>query len=229
MVKERNFFFLFFVKHFPVGYLSAMNYISPFFFGLLMTAFGTFLPGLINMTAVKVSLTRSFRAGLRYAFGAGLTIFFQAYIAVTFADQLGANPEIIIWLKKAAVFIFLFLSGLFLYQGLFLKVPKPKTGRGLPIMLGMLTAGMNVLNIPYCFAAGLLLQSRGHISLELPYRLYFVSGAMTGAFLMLVAYARFAQAIASHAQFFTRNLNYFLSGLFLLLAGIQLFQLYYPS
>ncbi|HMQ46393.1 MAG TPA: hypothetical protein PKA00_01995 [Saprospiraceae bacterium] len=206
-----------------------MNYLSPFFFGLFVTAFGTFLPGLVNMTAVKVSLSRSFKAGMRYAFGAGLTIFFQAYIAVTFAEQLGANPQIILWLKRVAVFVFLALSGIFLYQGLFLKVPKVKTGRGLPILLGMFTASMNVLNIPYCFAAGLLLQSRGHISLELPYRLYFVSGAMTGAFLMLAAYARFAQAIASHAQFFTRNLNYFLSGLFLVLAGIQLFQLYYPS
>ena len=51
-------------------------------------------------------------------------------------------------------------------------------------------------------------------------------GITLGAFTMLGAYARFAQFILKRASYFARNLNYFLSGLFLLLAVVQRVQLY---
>ena len=41
-----------------------MDYLSPVFFGFLLTAVGISLPGLVNMTAVTVTMKQGLRGGL---------------------------------------------------------------------------------------------------------------------------------------------------------------------
>lgn len=68
-----------------------------------------------------------------------------------------------------------------------------------------------------------LLTSKGWISVVSPNKWLFIGGAALGCWTLLIAYAKFAGVIARRA----RRLNFFLSGLFMLLAILQMFQLYY--
>jgi len=203
-----------------------MDFLSPLFFGFLLAIVGITLPGMVNMTSVSVSIRRGMGAGLWYSAGGSAVIFFQAYIAVAFAGYLSRHPEVFTYIRAASVAIFLALAGFFFYQALRSKEVKASQRKGRPFLLGMAVAGMNALNIPYYFTMGAVLKAEGLISLQAPYHLPFVAGIALGAFTMLSAYARFAQAVLIRANYFARNLNYFLSGLFLLLAVVQGVQLW---
>ncbi|MCB0549597.1 MAG: LysE family transporter [Phaeodactylibacter sp.] len=203
-----------------------MDFLSPFFFGFLLAAVGIALPGMVNMTSVSVSIKQGMRAGLWYSAGSSVTIFLQAYIAVAFAGFLSRHPQVFTYIRATSVAIFLALAFFFFYQALHSKEAKASRRKGSPFLLGMAVAGMNALNIPYFFTMGALLKAEGLIHLYAPYHLFFISGITLSAFIMLSAYARFAQFILKRANYFARNLNYFLSGLFLVLAVVQGVQLY---
>lgn len=195
--------------------------------GFLISAVGIALPGLVNMTGVKVCIERGYRAGLRFCLGAVTTIFLQAWTAVAFAGFLAKNTEWLSFLKGTGVFIFLILSVVFYFQAI---KPKMKAGppkKGTPFLLGMGIAAMNMLNIPFYFTASTFLEASDLLYIKFPSYFLFIGGIVLGAFSALFAYVQFARWIVNRAQFFARHLNYFLSGLFLLLALIQLIQMYF--
>lgn len=203
-----------------------MHYFYHLFFGFAMASIGVTLPGMINMTSVSMSIKRGFPSGLQFSVGASVTVFLQALIAITFAGYLTQNPEVLLWLKQAAIAIFLILAAVFFVQA---RKPADTQGsdrQGHAFLLGMGIAGMNVLNIPYYLTFSAFLKANGWISLRDPLHWLFLAGALLGSLTFLAAYARFATYIASRADYFARNINYFLSGLFVLLAVVQVVQLY---
>ena len=96
-------------------------------------------------------------------------------------------------------------------------------------MLGFAVNGMNALNIPYFFTTATFLQARGLIRLQAPYHLFFAIGVAISTWGMLAAFARFAQYIEQHASYLARHLNYFISGLFLILAMAQMASAYFKG
>ena len=203
-----------------------MDYLSPLLFGLLLAVVGIALPGMVNMTSVSVSIKRGMRAGLYYSAGAAATIILQAYIAVAFAGYLSRHPEIFTYIRAASAGLFLALAFFFFYQALRSKEVKGSRRKGHPFLVGMAVAGMNALYVPYFFTMGALLKAEGLIQLHAPFHLLFIGGVALGAFALLSGYARFARFILQRADYFARNLNYFLSGLFLVLAVVQGVQVY---
>lgn len=208
-------------------YISPMDYIKPLLFGFLLSSVGISLPGLVNMTSVTVSIRQGMRGGLWYSAGSSTTIFFHAYIAVAFAGYLSRHPEVFTYIRAASAGLFLALAFFFFYQALRTREVKASNRKGRPYLVGMAVAGMNALYLPFFFTMGTLLKAEGLVHLHAPFHLLFVGGIAAGAFATLAAYARFAQFILKRANFFARNLNYFLSGLFLVLAVAQGVQLYF--
>ena len=206
-------------------YLCTMFYLNHLLFGFAMAAVGVALPGMINMTSVSTSLKKGLRAGLQFSIGSSIAIFFQVLIAVFFAGFLGRNPEIFIYLKRAAIFIFLVLSIVFLYQALHPKEVSGSSRKGSAFLTGMVITNLNVLNIPYYFTFSTYLKANRFLSLQAPFYWFFILGSALGALSLLAAYAHFADYISKRAAYFTRNINYFLSGIFLMLAIIQVIQL----
>ncbi|NRB62523.1 MAG: hypothetical protein HRU40_05740 [Saprospiraceae bacterium] len=205
-----------------------MQFVINFLFGVLITVLGITIPGLINMSAVQITLSRNLKAGILFSIGSAIVIFAQAVIGVGFAGYLAEHREILSMIKKLAILIFIILSIVFFYKGLRPKLQEHSKGQGHPILIGMAIAGMNVLNIPFFFTISTVGQAHGWIDLQQSSGFFMMLGLSLGGFFMLCLYAYFARYINTHAQFFARNLNYFLSGLFLFLAVVQWVQLYYP-
>ena len=194
--------------------------------GIAFAAIGVALPGLINMTSVSMTLKHGIKGGIYYSAGASATIFIQALIAVSFAGYLANHLEVFTSIRKVAILIFLILSIFFFCSALNPKVKESSKKQGPAFLVGMAVAALNILNIPYYFTSGTFLEASDLVELELPMGLLFVGGLSIGAFLGLLAYAYFAQYISRKAHYFVRNLNYFLSGLFLILAVVQAVQVY---
>lgn len=178
------------------------------------------------MSAVQITLARDIRAGVWFCLGAALIIFLHALVGVGFAGYLAENRYILSFIKKLAIFIFVVLSAVFFYKGLRPRLEQESNRRGKAGLVGMAVASMNVLNIPFFFTISTILQAQGIVALQRTYGLFFMLGLSLGALGVLLIYVRFARFVATRAQFFARNLNYFLSGLFFLLAIFQWAQLY---
>lgn len=202
-----------------------MEYVLHVFYGVLMSYIGFISPGMINMAALKISLNKGRKEGLLFAFGAALIVFIQSGIALFFADYFVKNPHIVSYLKIAGVFVFFLLSIVFFMQAKRKINPSEGKNKNRYFFKGIGMATINMLAIPFYLAVSVFLASEGKITIEQPYILLFVFGASLGAFLLFSTYIAFANFIATRISFIAKNINYILSGLFLILGISTLYKL----
>lgn len=203
-----------------------MDYIIPLIIGFLAAFIGLIAPSMLNMTAARTSIEKGKKAGIQFAAGAASVVFIQGFIAVTFAKYLVANPEVITKLKTAAIFVLFGLSIFFFMQARKKFKAEGKDKKGSSYITGLGMSSLNMLAIPFYLAMATLAESKGWMTIEQPYSLIYVIGAVLGAFSLFATYASFAETIAQKAEFIAKNINYILSALFIVLAistAVQVF------
>lgn len=198
-----------------------MGYVVHLTLGFGMAFLGLVPPGMLNMTAVRTSIEKGLKCGLRFSAGAASIVIIQAFTALTFAKYLNAHPEIFDVLKKVATGIFILLAVFFFTQARKQFKAEGKQKKGNSFYTGMLMSSLNALAIPFYFGYSSIMEAKGLIILEHPYISVFVSGAVVGAFALFATYAKFAEIIVKRAQFIAKNINYILGVLFVVLAVIQ--------
>ncbi len=201
-----------------------MNYLIPLLFGFVAAFIGLVAPSMLNMTAARTSIEKGKKAGLQFAAGAASVVFIQAFIAVYFADKI--TPEIISNLGKIAIFVLLALSIFFFTQARKKFKAEGKQKKGSQFIIGLGMSSLNMLAIPFYLTMAKVGETKWNMSLEIPYSLIYVVGAVLGAFTLFSIYATFAEKIAEKAQFIAKNINYILSGLFIVLAIITTIKVY---
>lgn len=195
-----------------------MEFLQTIFLAVLVAFLGFSPPGMLNMSALKISLEQPRQQVFGFVLGAVSVIFIQALIAVTFAKFLGNNPAISRYLSYAAIVVFLLLAYSF-YQQARRKIQlKLKAGAKQSYWAGFSMAWMNMLAIPFFLGYSTVLKAKGVLETEAPHNWLFALGAMAGAFLLFMLYVAFAGIIQQRVQFIARNINYILSALFLVLA-----------
>ncbi|MBT8384276.1 MAG: LysE family transporter [Bacteroidia bacterium] len=194
-----------------------MIFFTHLFFGFIMAFGGLLAPGMLNMTAVKISIERGKRSGVIFSAGAASVVFIQAFIALFFANYLNNNPEIIEKLKIAGIIVFFLLSIFFFFQARKKFKDEGKQKKGNYFFTGAFMSLMNMLAIPFYLGISTLLGAEGKIILEQPYIMIFVVGSVIGAFSLFITYVSFAGIIIKRAQFIAQNINYILSILFLII------------
>ncbi len=203
-----------------------MDYVLPLIVGFLAAFVGLLAPSMLNMTAARTSIERGRSAGIQFAAGAASVVFIQAFIAVYFAKYLVAHPEVITQLKTAAIFVLLGLSVFFFMQARKKFKAEGKQKKGSSFVTGLGMSSLNMLAIPFYLAMATLAESKGWMDIVPPYSIIYVVGAVLGAFSLFSTYAVFAEIIAERAAFIAKNINYILSGLFVILAiatAVQVF------
>lgn len=202
-----------------------MGYLLHLIFGFFI-AFGVMLsPGMLNMTALKVSLDIGERSGIRFAIGASLIIFIQVGIALMFADYFVQHPKIIEVIEEVGVVVF-FLLAIFFFRLSRKSTPhSTKKIKRNYFIAGVVIASLDMLTIPFYITVSAFLASKNEITIEIPYTLFFMLGVMLGAFSLLYAYVKFAGVIAKRVSFLTRNINSILSIIFLILGIVTLVKL----
>lgn len=195
-----------------------MDFILPFALGIIVAAPGIMLPGLLNITAAKISLREGRQRAVIFALGATSVIFVQAYIAVSFAKFINSRPDIIDLLQEIGLIIFGVLTAYFL---LFAKNPKPKDeekvvklrSRTGEFFLGVLLSALNFFPVPYYVFASISLSTNKYFFFDGLFIFLFVVGAVIGSFAVFYLYIIFFQKFEHKAAFFLHNINYFMGGI----------------
>ncbi len=209
-----------------------MEFILPVIVGFAISFVATLLPGLLNMTAAKVSLKEGRHNALFFAAGAAVIVFFQAYIAVSFAKFINSRPDVIYMLEETGVCIFALLTVYFLF---FAKKKKKKkhdadivkmrssTGN---FFMGALLSGLNFFPIPYYVFISISFAAYGIFKFTNPFVPLFVLGVVAGAFTVFYLYIVFFKKFQYKTEFFMRNVNYFIGGITGIIALITLIRIW---
>jgi len=202
-----------------------LNITVIFFLGLIIAFVGVIPPGLLNMTAAKISLKEGYNRGIIFSIGVCVIVCLQTYIAAIFAKYLSNHPEVVDILQRVALVIFILITFYFLL--LARKQPKPNVEANVRskhrrFFQGMLLSALNVFPIPYQAYMTITLASIGWLTFENYSIISYVAGAATGTFVMLYIYIFFFDKIKNDKLTSQKNMNYVIGSITGLIAVFTL-------
>ncbi len=193
-----------------------MTFALPLFLGFLTSAIGIIPPGLINMTAAKVSIQEGRTRAFVFAIGAVLIVFLQTFLAVVFAKFIDKNPSVLLILREIGLFIF---TGLTVYFFLYAKKIKRKEddtalkSKRSRFFLGMLLSALNFFPIPFYVFVSVTLASYNYFSFEKSFVYSFVLGSGLGALFAFYCYIVYFKKMERKSEFLLKNMNYIIGSI----------------
>ncbi|HEA20324.1 MAG TPA: lysine transporter LysE [Pricia antarctica] len=208
-----------------------MHHLFILFFATFSAAFmATVPPGLLNMNAAKVSVEKGKTNGIIFSIGVSTMIILQATVAVYISRFLSNNPDVIAALLKIATVIFAFFAIYFFWAARRKRVPKPKlvrVSKKNSFFKGLGLAAVNLLTIPYYSGLNIMWNASGWIKFEVWDITIFILAAGLGTFSVLYMYTIYFNKLENKTNRFSKNSNYILSGLMVVLLVITLFRIFY--
>lgn len=207
-----------------------MQHLLILFFATFSAAFmATVPPGLLNMNAAKTSVEKGKLNGIIFSLGVSLTITAQAYIAVLISKFLHRNPEVIDVLLKIALVVFVFLALFFFIAARRKKKKKRelvRVSKKNSFFKGVLLASLNLLTIPYYSGLNIMWNASGWIKFEVWDIVTFILAAGFGTFSVLYMYTIYFNKLENKTNRFSKNSNYILSALMVVLLIITIFRIF---
>lgn len=187
-----------------------------FFLGLIVALVGVIPPGLLNMTAAKISLKEGHTRGVVFSIGVCVIVIIQTYIAAIFARHLSSHLEIVDVLQRVAFVIFVLITIYFLFIAK--KDPKEvtesvrwsKRGR---FFQGIFLSAINIFPIPYQAYITITLASFNLLDFSQVSIISYVAGAAMGTFVMLYVYMFFFHKIKNKSISSQKSMNYLIGGI----------------
>lgn len=207
-----------------------MQHLLILFFATFSAAFmATVPPGLLNMNAAKVSVEKGKLNGIIFSLGVSTMIMLQATIAVYISKFLHRNPEVIDILLKIAVAVFAFFAFYFFVAAKKNKKQPhklTKVSKKNSYFKGILLAAVNLLTIPYYSGLNIMWNASGWIKFQVWDIITFIVAAGFGTFSVLYMYTIYFNKLENKTNRFSKNSNYVLSVLMLVLLIITLFRIF---
>lgn len=206
-----------------------MNITIIFFLGLIIALIGVIPPGLLNMTAAKVSLKEGHVRGVMFSIGVCVIVIIQTYLAAIFARQLSNHTEVVEILQRVALVIFVLITVYFL---LIAKEQPPQVveprirSKHSRFFQGVFLSAINVFPIPYHAYMTLTLASFGWLDFSLFSIISYVAGAAMGTFVMLYLYIFFFDKIKDKSLSSQKSMNYLIGGITGIISIITLINIF---
>ncbi len=195
-----------------------------------MIAFiGVLPPGLLNVSAAKISLKEGHNRGFMFSIGVCIIVALQVYIATVFAKYLNQHREVTIILKRVAFVIFLLVSIYFFFtansKSKSLEVEPSIKSKQSRIFQGMFLSSLNIFPIPFQAYMVTTLVSFEWFSLESTTTGAYISGAVMGTFMALYVYILFFDTLKNTKFVTPKNMNYSIAIITLAVAIVTLINL----
>jgi len=187
-----------------------MSIFLNFIIGLVASIIGVTPPGLLNMSAAKISMKEGRKIAFLFSLGVATAVLIQTFIALIFARYIDKHPEIVDMLQKVALGIFLSLTIYFFFiaknkqKETIKEVNNSKTNR---FFSGMFLAALNLLPIPYWVYISITFSSFGWFSFSQPALWACIIGSALGTFFVLGLYAWFFRP-KENQRVLKFNMNY---------------------
>lgn len=202
-----------------------MNITLVFFIGFTVTFLATLPPGLLNVTAAKISLKEGHSRGIMFSLGACLVIILQAFIATVFARYLSNHPNVIEILRRVAVVLFALVSIYFFFVAKSTEKEKKAVAiksKSSRFFQGMFMSAINLFPIPFQAYVAISIASYGLLKFHNVGIGSYVAGASSGAFVALYIYMFFFDKIKDRKIASQKSMNYLIGSITGIVAIITL-------
>jgi threonine/homoserine/homoserine lactone efflux protein len=199
-----------------------------FLIAFLAATAGIALPGLINMTAAKISMREGKESALSFVFGALIIIFLQALVAILCCRFIASNYAVLLLIRKVGFGLFVVLTIYFLgFAKNTISNPnkikiRSKSSR---FFLGILLSTLNLFPIPFYIYLVLSLSTAGYFDFKNGSIALFLMGVILGSFNMFYYYIKFFKNIQTKTDFFFKNMNKIIGIITAIVALISLFKI----
>ncbi|MGB1268120.1 MAG: LysE family translocator [Flavobacteriaceae bacterium] len=197
-----------------------------FLYCFLWSFFGVLPPGILNINAAKISVEQGRKRALMFTLGACLVVAAQAGIAVLIAEFLNLSEDELSVIQEVGVAIFFCLAIYFFFAAKAKVTPKSielKKKRNL-FLKGVIFSVLNVFPIPFYSFVCTTLTTSGNFSFSTSDVIIFILAIVLGSFSAISTYIVLFKK-SNKSENFSRNTNYVLSALALILAIISLVKL----
>jgi len=177
---------------------------------------GVVPPGLLNMTAAKISLKEGHVRGVMFSIGVCVIVIAQTYLAAMFARHLSKHVEVVEVLQRVAFVIFVLITIYFLFiaKNETKDVTEPTIrSKKSRFFQGMFLSAINVFPIPYQAYMTITLASFGWLDFGQISIISYVAGAAMGTFVMLYVYIFFFDKIKDKSISSQKSMNYLIGGI----------------
>lgn len=199
-----------------------------FFLGLICALLGVIPPGLLNMTAAKISLKEGRTRGIMFCIGVCVVVFAQTYIATMFARYLSNNKDVVTVLQRVALALFVLITIYFLFiaksEPKAQEVPQIRSKHS-RFFQGVLLSSLNVFPIPYQAYLTITFASFGWLNFSQINILLYVLGASIGTFIMLYIYVIFFNKIKGKRLTSQKNMNLIIGSITGIIALVTFFKI----
>ncbi|MBT8253665.1 MAG: LysE family transporter [Flavobacteriaceae bacterium] len=187
-----------------------------FILGLIIAFIGVIPPGMLNMSAAKISLKEGHNRGIMFSLGVCAIVCVQTFIAAILARYLSNHPDVIEILQRVALVLFILITIYFLVLAQKqpkTEIPTPAKSKHSRFFQGMLLSGLNLFPIPYQSYMTLTIASFGWMSFDKVSIGSYVAGSASGTFIMLYIYIFFFDKIKGKAFTTQKNMNYIIGSI----------------
>ncbi len=188
-----------------------MKAVLPIFLGIIISIIGIIPPGLINLTAAKISLKDGKNRAFMFVLGALIVIFLQTVIALIFARYIDSHQEISLLLREIGFVIFSILTIYFFFVA---KKPTSNFQNDIKIkskksrfFLGMFISAINFFPIPFYVFMSVTLASFGYFNFDEKSIYKFAIGVVLGSFLVFYGYITYFKNLDTKTAFISKNIN----------------------
>lgn len=205
-----------------------MQLLTNFVIGFLAALIGVIPPGLLNMTAAKISMKQGRKIALLFSMGVCVTVCLQTFLALIFARYIDKHPEVVDMLQKVALGIFLSLTLYFFFiakdtrREVSEEVGHSKTNR---FFYGLFLAAINLLPLPYWVYISITFAAFGWFSFDQLGLWVTVLASGLGTLVMLLVYIWFFRN-RKEDNSFRFNMNYIIGIITAIIAAITLFKIF---
>lgn len=188
--------------------------------------FGVLPPGILNINAAKISVEHGRKRALIFTLGACLVVAAQAGVAVLIAEFLNLSEDELSIIKEVGVAIFFCLAVYFFFAASAKVTPKKielKKKRSL-FLKGIIFSVLNVFPIPFYSFVCTTLTTSGNFNFSTSDVIVFILAIVVGSFSAISTYIMLFKK-SNNSENFSRNTNYVLSALTLILAVFSIIKL----
>ena len=200
-----------------------------FFVSLIISFLGVMPPGMLNMSAAKISLKEGHNRSFMFSFGVCIIVALQTYVATLFAKYLNQNTDVTDILKRVALVIFILISIYFFVtaktKSKAIDVDYEIKSKKSRFFQGIFLSSLNIFPIPYQAYVLTSLLSVQWIDMQRTSIGSYVAGASMGTFIALYIYILFFDNLKNNKLVSSKNINYIISLVTLIVAMITFFNL----
>lgn len=211
-----------------------MDYIQLLFIGIFTAIIGTSIPGLLNMTVVKIGKQEGEKSAYTFILGASITIAIQVYLAIFFAKFINFNTEVTKLFREVGLFVFIVITIYFLFiaksrdkkkkQSKLDEIGEVKQKNKL--IYGIFLSAINVFPIPfYVFLSATLVSYKINLFGQ-PNSSIFALGVVMGSVLVFYSYLKIFRNKSEDNSFILKNINYVIGGVTSVVSLLTIYQLF---